>query len=308
MDPINDSSGLRIYGLGIVTQDKTDDDGDMITVAPMEDLPLILGRLKDIKYDYNVSGVDHKGASVSSNVSGVAYFSAKWTSLEGGNRNTAPNVCEGETVLLLKYASTEDIYWTDYKREPALRRLENVLYAYSNLKEKGQAYDLDTSHWVRISSRDQIVQLHTSNNRDEKAGYDITLNLSEGTFQLIDTNKNEIFLDSVNGDLRINTNRSIEFNTKQIRFNAEEYVHTETKEIIEHADTITNHAEESHTIISGGTTSSEATTDSLIKGNNVTTTAQAGMNIHGSAVQTTGGTIALAGVSPVTVSPGIAVA
>lgn len=237
MEPkTNLSTGYRFYSFGIVIEDKTDNDEDYIKATPIEELQLVKGKLKDIKFDYTVSGVDHKGVVKNHTASGVSYIVAKWAPFENNNRVTAPNVCEGETVILLKYANTDDIYWTEFFREPGIRRLEHVVYAFSDLKEKGSAYNDDTSYWVKYSTRDKYVHLHTSNNDEEPVGYDFKFDTLNGTFELSDTNKNYVKLDSVNGDLSIKTNRSIELNSPQIRINGEEYVRTTAPEITDTAN------------------------------------------------------------------------
>lgn len=251
MDPRTEQgSGLRFYSFGIVTEDKADD-GDYIKVTPIEELPLVKGKLSEVKFDYDVKGTDHKGVSVSSNTKGVSYVVAKWAAMESGNRNTAPNVTEGETVLLLKYGTSDDVFWSDLFREPKLRRLENVIHSFSNLSDKGTGYDQETSYWFQVSTRDQVVQFHTSSNNKEPVSYDLVIDTSKGTFQIVDSNKNEIFLDSVNGDLKITAQNSIEMNAPMIRINGEQYVRTTS-------DEITNKAGSSATYSSDGSWDADA--------------------------------------------------
>jgi len=253
MNPMNsEGSGFRFYSFGIVVEDKTDD-GDYIKVTPIEELPLVKGKLSEAAFNYDVSGTDHKGVNVTSNIKGVSYVIAQWAPLECNNRNTAPNVYESETVMLLKYGSTDDVFWCDLFREPKLRRLENVIHSYSNLEEKGTAYDQDSSYWTQISTRDQVIKLHTSNNRDEKVGYDITIDTANGTFELLDTNTNRMFLDSVNGDFKLFTTNSIELDSQMIRINGQTYVRTTGPEITETGDHITNNGNQSIQYTSSGT-------------------------------------------------------
>ncbi len=231
MEPsISQQSGYRFYSFGVVTEDKTDD-GDYIKVTPIEELPLVKGKLSEATFDYESKGTDHKGVTTNTSTKGVAFLVARWAPMECGNRNTAPNVYEGETVMLIKYGSSNDIFWTDIFRETKLRRLENVVYAFSNLSSKGEAYDQESSYWFQVSTRDKIVKLHTSNNDGEACGYDINIDTSAGTFELIDTSKNRIFLDSVNGDLKMDINNSVEINTLKVRSNGKEYVRTTGDEI-----------------------------------------------------------------------------
>lgn len=214
-----EGTGFRFYSFGIVAEDK-DDDGDFIKVTPIEELPLIKGRLKDIKLDYKASGTDHKNVAVDANVKGVGFVVARWTGFDNGNRNTAPNVQEGETVMLMRFGNTDDFFWMDLFREPELRRLEHVVYSFSNVKDKGQAYDQDTSHYVMVSSREQKIQLHCSNNRDEPVGMDITIDLAKGTFEYLDTNKNTVKIDGQKGELEIEMQKSVTIKAMEITLKA----------------------------------------------------------------------------------------
>jgi hypothetical protein len=231
-------SGFHIHSFGIVAEDKNGDD-DYIKAFPAETLPLAKGgRLADIKFDYNVSGTDHKGVAVNSNVKGVAYVVAQYVAIGDGNRQTAPNVYESETVLLWRYANDDKFYWTDLMREPTLRRLEHIVYAISNLKEKGQKFDNDSSHWFMFSSREQKIQLHSSKNRDEPVGFDVTFDLAKGTITIEDTNQNSFVWDGVNGDLSITMNRDINLYAKRdVNITADNNINLHAKvDIVNQAD------------------------------------------------------------------------
>lgn len=274
MNPqFNEGSAVRFYSLGIVTEDKTDD-GDLVKVTPIEELPQVLGVLSDAKFDYDVKGTNHQGVDVSTSVKGVAFVVAKWKNFGGDNRNTAPNVYENETVLLIKYGSHEQVYWHKIGREPMFRRLENAIYTWSNLEVKGEEHDLETSIFLQVSTRDQRVQLHIPDNRGEKSGYDMIFDMAAGTFHLYDTHKNSMFWDSVNGDLKIDMNRSVEVNTQEIRFNGSTYVRTKAPEITETGDDITNNASATAVYKSGGPLTSQAGALNNIKG--ATTIIEAG--------------------------------
>lgn len=238
-------SGLRLYSLGIVIEDSTED-SDYIKVTPIEELPLAYGDLSEAKYNYKTKGTDHKGVLVSTNTKGVDYLVAKWILFGGGNRTTAPSIKKGETVLLFKFASANDVYWCEIFREPGLRRLENAVYSYSNLKIPGEAYDQESSYWFQVSTRDKVIRLVTCNNDDEPVAYNFHLNTAEGTFTVEDSNNNKIFLDSVHGDLKLDIMNSIEMNAPMIRINGKDYVRTTGAEI-------TNSADSSIKLNSGGT-------------------------------------------------------
>lgn len=196
-----EGTGYRFYSFGILSEDK-EKNTDLIKVTPIEELPLAVGVLKKIKLDYKgVKGVDHQGKDVNADIKGGVIVVAKWAPFETNNRQTAPNVYAGESVMLMKFGNTDDIYWMDMFREPELRRLEHVVYSFSNLKEKGKAFDEDTAVMLTFSTREQFIRLQTPHNRDEKAGYDIKIDMAKGKITVEDTKKNTLTWDSVAGSL-----------------------------------------------------------------------------------------------------------
>ncbi len=258
------ASGLRVYSFGIVVEDKQDD-GDYIKVVPIEELPLVKGKLSEAKFDKQAEGTDHKGVTVKADAKGVAFVVAQWTPIDNGNRNTAPNVSKGETVLLLKFGSTNELFWCDFFREPKLRRLENVIYAYSNVKDPGQEYDQDSSYWFQISTRDKVIRLHTSNNDGEKVTYDVVFDTANGKFTIADSNKNFLEWDSVNSNLKIAFNNLIQFTSQMIEINGKKYVRTAGQEITETAESITNKSSQSYKVDSAGSAEIKASSPVKIK-------------------------------------------
>lgn len=202
-------SGLRFYSFGIVIKDKEINTSD-IEVTPIEMLPLLSGKLEDISENYKFKLPDSNGVIRSVDVTSVSSLSARWWSLATSNRATAPDVCKGETVLLLKYADVEDIYWTSLFFEPKLRKLETVCYMYSNEKTPLKAFDKNSSYWFQVDTRNKTVQLHTSANDTEACEYDIILDCGAGTLIIKDSLGNYFTLYSKDGKLVGNINKEID--------------------------------------------------------------------------------------------------
>ncbi|MBF6723666.1 hypothetical protein HN240_18970, partial [Acinetobacter baumannii] len=135
---------------------------DYILASPVEELYIqdsgkIREKTKDFKGSKKaVSSVNFKTEHESKN-----FIRAKWVDLSGGNRVTPPDVVANETVLLLKFGDVDEYFWCDFGREPELRRLEDVLYSFSNLPKGIQAYDKKSSYWVQISTKHKFVHVHT---------------------------------------------------------------------------------------------------------------------------------------------------
>lgn len=200
-------SGLKIYSFGIVTKDKGPNT-DLIEVSPTEELPLIDGPLDKHQVNYNYNLPDAKGNVQQTKITGGGTLTAKWWPLGGGNRATSPDMCSGETVLLLKYADVEDIFWTTIFFEPSLRKQETVCYMFSNEKKPLKAFDKNSSYWFEVDTRNKKVTLHTSTNDNERSGYDLIIDTGAGVLSIKDTQGNSIELHSVDGHLIANINNN----------------------------------------------------------------------------------------------------
>lgn len=210
---------LKFYSIGIVTEDKARG-SDSIKVSPMEDLHLTKGLIKDQKYDYNTKLPDAKGVKRGDSVKGDNMIIANWLPLSNSNRISAPDVIKNETVLILKYADTDEYYWTTIFREPKIRRLETVLYAFGNLAKGLVAWTKKTSYWFEVSTHDKKVQFHTSKSDGEPYEYDVIFDTREGTVELKDDIGNRVLLNSKESKITITTNKDIELNTQNVTINA----------------------------------------------------------------------------------------
>jgi hypothetical protein len=198
-------SKLKLYSMGIVVADKHRGT-DIIEIYPVEELPLVNGKIEDYKQDYKVSLPNAKGGNVSGNIKGGATIQAKWIPYGQNNRVTPPDVIRNETVLIFKYADTDTYYWTTAFNEPGIRRQETVTYMYGNIPTPLIKFDKNTSYWFEVSTHDKSIKLHTSSNDGEACEYDIILDTGAGTFTLKDSLGNIVVLDSPGGNLTANIN------------------------------------------------------------------------------------------------------
>jgi len=198
-------SKLKLYSMGIVTADKPRGT-DIIDVYPVEELPLVDGKIEDYSLDYKVSLPNASGGNVSGNIKGGATIQAKWIPYGQNNRVTPPDVIKNETVLIFKYADTDKYYWTTVFNEPGIRRQETVTYMYGNIPTPLIPFNKNTSYWFEVSTHDKTIKLHTSNNDGEVCEYDIILDTGAGTLSIKDSLGNVIVLDSPAGNLTANIN------------------------------------------------------------------------------------------------------
>lgn len=210
-------SKLRFYSLGTVTKDKAPGSVEVI-VSPTEQLPQLNAKIRSFKKEHNITAPDVNDVSRKVKVKGGGELVAKWLPLGVSNRITAPDVCAGETVILLQFADVPEYYWTTLFREPALRKVESVLYAISNIA-KGiydKAFNKATSYWMYWSTSDKIIQLHTAKNDGELAEYDIIIDTKKGYVHIKDDMGNELKLDSANGRVGFKSTKDILLNTRKV--------------------------------------------------------------------------------------------
>ena len=211
-------SELKLFSLGIVLEDKPQED-DYIIATPIEHLSIqdngdLTKQMNSIKG--NIPSLTNDGnQSFTTEHLVTNKIKAKWISFGVSNRETAPDVCRGETVILFRYGEVDEYYWTTLFREPLLRKQETVLYTYSNQKSVGSSYDPQTSYWTRIDTRNKKVQWHTSNNDGELTTYDSILDTKNGlyvTFQ--DGHNNFSVLNSKEDTYQLNVLENIRINDK----------------------------------------------------------------------------------------------
>lgn len=178
--------GFRINSFGIVVETKPRGT-DYILASPVDELyNQDSGNIREQSKTFQgnkkqVSSVNFKTEHESKN-----YIRAKWYDISGGNRTTAPDVVANETVLLFKYGDVDEYFWCTLGREPELRRLEDVLYSFSNLPSGIGAYDKKSSYWVHVSTKDKFLHIHTSNNDGEFTTYDIKIDTKKGVLNIND--------------------------------------------------------------------------------------------------------------------------
>lgn len=218
-------SNLKLYSLGIVVKDKVRGSDDIL-VTPIEDLNIQpAGNIAESKKEFkgqkqSLSSVDFKTEHESKN-----YVQAKWRSLEGTNRLSAPDVYANQTVLLLKFGDVDEYYWTTLGREPVVQGREDVTYAFSNKASDLTAYDRNKSYWFQVNTFDKFVQFHTAKNDGEPVGYDIKIDTRKGVFSVVDTAGNSITINSQAGDISMKAKGSINLEAQTITMKAGTVVH-----------------------------------------------------------------------------------
>ncbi len=216
-------SHLKLYSLAIVVKDKVEG-SDLIRANPTEQLPFSNGKLKDQKIKNTSKLPDAKGTVKSASVEGKMEVEATWLPLSDSNRISAPDVVEGETVLLLKYSDDDRLYWVTIFRELELRRLEKVLYLFGGTKKKGVKLDRTNSYWLEVDTISGKSQFHTSKANGEPFAYDMIFDSKNGKVSIGDDINNKITIDSHASSASVETNKDIHLKAPKVTVEAEESV------------------------------------------------------------------------------------
>lgn len=201
------NSELVIHSLGIVAIDKPVE-SDWIQVTPIEHLTDVIGDITKKKKFEKIE---------SSNM-----LKAKWMPFGHSNRMSSPNVIAGETVVIFTYSDTNEYYWTTIFREPEIRRLEKVLYGYSNLSKNARVeeFNRESSYWTEVDTINKYVKVHTHDNDGELTTYDLYINTKEGFLEIKDGLGNYIKLNSANNKISINALTSIVIKAPDVTIDA----------------------------------------------------------------------------------------
>lgn len=234
-------SGLKLYSLGIVVNDKLRD-SDIIDVYPVEDMPFINGKIKDYKQSVTGNVNDSKGVSKPLNIDMGAVIKAKWIPYGGSNRSSSPDVTKNETVLVFRFGETNKFYWTTVFNEPSIRRLETVVHRYGATSEYGVELDDSNSYTLIVSAHDRFIRLTTSNKNKEVVKYQLLLDLNKGTIGINDDQQNDIIIDSIKGIMTVTIREKVITNTKDFIVNASNSIQLNTKNYTLKTDTGTVNA------------------------------------------------------------------
>lgn len=190
-------SRLKKYSLGIVAINKPLD-SDLIEAVPIEDMNFVDGELSDNATPYEAKGEDSQGQSYEHKLDTTITVQAKWIPDGQSNRSTPPDVRRGERVQLWQYGDQDQYYWSTLFYEPDLRKLETVIWTFSNTRDEATKSKPDTTYYAEVSTHKKLIHLHTSTSDGEPFEYDIQLNTKSGFLQIRDNIGNFIELDSAN--------------------------------------------------------------------------------------------------------------
>ena len=217
---------LKKISIGLVAEDKKLNE-DIIKIYPIEILPLFDGELEPVNHNIKSSGLDLNGDLYSVNIDVSNYIEAEWLG-ELSNRISPPDVVRGEQVMIWGYADSTEYYWTTLGRDDDLRKLETVIYAFSDIPDNDgdEPKGLENQYLVEVSTHGKHITVKTCKRNDEEYSYTVQLNTKDSCYMVKDDVGNVIYLDSKNTEIRSeNEDKSyISLNKKNINLFAYENI------------------------------------------------------------------------------------
>jgi hypothetical protein len=171
-------------------------------------------------------------------------------------------VRRGEQVAIYRFGDADEYWWTTLLQDKIIRRLETVIYSFSNNREENIEDSPTTTYFMEVSTHKKLIHLHTSKNDKEPFIYDIQIDTKNGNIVIRDDDDNYIFLDSkerhiklhnkdtsyVEMDKRIINIHSLDeinLKTKKYTLDATESIETKTKKYSEYQEDYEQYATKS---------------------------------------------------------------
>lgn len=228
-------TALRRFSRGIVIEDK-EADSRLVKVWPYEILPILDGVIDSELKEYKNDGIDHD-AKKWEHIAKVGYWiECEWLG-ERTNRVFPPNLKRREHVTIWRAADSHRYYWTESGREDHLRRLEHVLYAYSDVPpEVLEDVDLtgENTYTNLWSTREGRIHWRTAKSNGEDFLYDFLIDTANSQVFLKDDTNNMFSIDSTEKIVRLDNadGAFLELNKKDINGYAPENWNMEAVEAI----------------------------------------------------------------------------
>ena len=239
-------SKLHFYSTGIVAKNK-ELDSDLIEVTAIEDNSYLDGELTDQIEKVEGEGKNKDGQSFNTTVETTNSIKAKWLSFTDTNRMTSPDVRRGEKVVIWRFGDTDQFWWCTEQQDRKLRRLETVVWGFSNCSKENEESNHSNMYWVEISTHRKVIRFHTSKNDGEPFAWDIQLDTKNGVFSIDDNDGGYFFYDAKKRHFRFeNKDKSfleiekrrakwsipdhIEILTKKLDITASEYIKMSTRD------------------------------------------------------------------------------
>lgn len=188
---------FHIYSIGRAAVNKKRS-SVTLEILPIEKMSYVDGEIVDNIDETEIEGEDAFGIKYKDKVQTSNTIEASWLPF-GSNRRTPPDIRRGERVLIWRYGDADAFYWTTTGLDDYLRRLETVIWCFSNTKDESvKQLTPENSWYFEVSTHDKTITLKTNTSDGEAVSYAMQFDINKGLFVLQDDLGNYIKLDSFN--------------------------------------------------------------------------------------------------------------
>ncbi len=274
-------SKFHIHSVGIAAENKKLGSNE-IEVFPQEQISYIDGELNSTRGSLEDEGVDAFGQKYKVKIETSNCLTASWLPF-GSNRQTPPDIRRGERLLIWRYADVDKYYWTSTGLDEYLRRLETVVYAWSDTKDETvKVLTPDNSYYIEISTHKKHVTFATAKANGEPFKYTFQFNTKDGAVTLADDAGNYFELDSAERKITLHNGDDsfITVDKRTIVGEAADSITFKTKAFTVNSETTTVNAGSTITYNAGSSITHKTPT---FNGNIATSTYTGIVNIQGMA-------------------------
>ena len=190
------TSKFQLYSYGIVAEPKALSSKEIL-VTPLETMPFFDGEVMSDEAKIRDEFVDKDGKIYAVEVLSDYTIKATWIALGNDNRETPPDVRRGERVMIYRYETEDKFYWQSTGQDQGLRRLETVIYRFSDTTDDTVTKLTDkNSYWMEISTHKKSIQIQTVKNDGEAVEYGIKFDCATGKLIIKDDLGNHLYWDS----------------------------------------------------------------------------------------------------------------
>lgn len=153
-----------------------------------------------------IQGIDASGNVYADSLPTAKVIEAEWHGIGESNRRTAPDVREGEEVMIYTYGDSGQHYWTSRnaaKNGSDLRTLETVLWAFAAEDATDRPLTGDNTYYLELSTHKKLVTFSTSDKNGEVTRYTVQFDPGQGVFLIKDDHDQEFMFQSVEGVIRM---------------------------------------------------------------------------------------------------------
>lgn len=182
---------------------------------------------------------------------------ATWMPMDGGNRSTPPDVRRNERVFVWQYEQSDEYYWSSIGLDAGYRRLETVIYRFSNTQDESVTeLSDDNSWWLEVSTHKKTFTFKTNMSDGEQFAYVFQIDAKTGSVLMGDNLNNSVLLDSANTliELENANNTLVSLNKTNLLLKATDSVTVETKTFTVESDTSTINGSSAVNVKGGGVT------------------------------------------------------